>query len=53
MVFYDCKRKHPWKEEIEIFQEEVRDVVEKGLKEDPKRRQYAAVEIEKLIAQKA
>ena len=76
MVFYDCKRKHPWhpnfgypgelrvqtyaeiyppqsKEEIEIFQEEVRDVVEKGLIEDPKRRQYAAVEIEKLIAQKA
>ena len=76
MVFYDCKRKHPWhpnfgypgelrvqtyaeiyppqsKEEIEIFQAEVRDVVEKGLQEDPKRRQYAAVEIEKLIAQKA
>jgi len=51
MVFYDCKRKHPWYPEI--FQEEVRDVVEKGLKEDPKRRQYAAVEIEKLIAQKA
>ena len=76
MVFYDCKRKHPWypnfgypgelrvqtypeiyppqsKEEIEVFQEEVREVVEKGLKEDPKRRQYAAVEIEKSIAQKA
>jgi 1-acyl-sn-glycerol-3-phosphate acyltransferase len=76
MVFYDCKRKHPWhpnfgypgelrvqtyaeiyppqsKEEIEVFQEEVRYVVEKGLKEDPKRRQYAAVEIEKSIVQKA
>ena len=38
---------------IEVFQEEVRDVVEKGLKEDPKRRQYAAVEIEKSIVQKA
>ena len=76
MVFYDCKRKHPWYpkfgypgelrvqtypeiyppktiEELEVFQEEVRDIVEKGLREDPKRRQYAAVEIEKAIAQTA
>ena len=76
MVFYDCKRKHPWypnfelpgelrvqtygeiyppksMEEIEVFQEEVRDVVEKGLQADPKRRQYDAVEIEKSIAQTA
>lgn len=74
MVFYDCKRKHPWHpnfgypgelrvqtypeihppksmEEVEGFQEEVRDVVENGLKEDPKGRQYQAVEIEKKIAQ--
>ena len=74
MVFYDCKRKHPWypnfgypgelrvqtypeiyppksMEEVESFQEQVRDVVEKGLQEDPKRRQYKAVEIEKKIAQ--
>jgi len=74
MVFYDCKRKHPWypnfgypgelrvqtypeiyppksMEEVEGFQEEVRDVVENGLKEDPKGRQYQAVEIEKKIAQ--
>ena len=76
MVFYDCKRKHPWypnfgypgelrvqtfeemyppksMDDIEVFQEEVRDVVEKGLQADPKRRQYDAVEIEKSIAQTA
>lgn len=76
MVFYDCKRKHPWypnfgypgelrvqtyaeiyppksMEGIEVFQKQVRDVVEKGLKADPKRRQYDAVEIEKSIAQTA
>ena len=76
MVFYDCKRKHPWHpnfgypgelrvqtyseiyppktmEEVESFQNEVRDIIEKGLQEDPKRRQYIAVEIEKAIAQNA
>jgi len=76
MVFYDCKRKHPWypnfgypgelrvqtyseiyppktMEEVESFQNEVRDIIEKGLQEDPKRRQYTAVEIEKAIAQNA
>jgi 1-acyl-sn-glycerol-3-phosphate acyltransferase len=76
MVFYDCKRKHPWypnfgypgelrvqtyseiyppktMEEVESFQNEVRDIIEKGLQEDPKRRQYIAVEIEKAIAQNA
>ncbi len=74
MVFYDCKRKHPWypnfgypgelrvqtypeiyppksMEEVEDFQETVRDVVEKGLLEDPKRRQFKAVEIEKALSQ--
>lgn len=74
MVFYDCKRKHPWypnfgypgelrvqtypeiyppksMEEVEGLQETVRDVVEKGLLEDPKRRQFKAVEIEKALSQ--
>jgi 1-acyl-sn-glycerol-3-phosphate acyltransferase len=74
MVFYDCKRKHPWHpnfgypgelrvqtypeiyppitmEEIEDFQVKVRNVVEKGLLEDPKRRQFKAVEIEKALSQ--
>lgn len=74
MVFYDCKRKHPWHpnfgypgelrvqtyleiyppitmEEIKDFQVKVRNVVEKGLLEDPKRRQFKAVEIEKALSQ--
>ena len=74
MVFYDCKRKHPWypnfgfpgelrvqtfpeihppkkMEGVEEFQEEVRAIVEKGLREDPKKRQDAAVAIEKTLAQ--
>lgn len=73
MVFYDCKRKHPWyprfgypgelrvqtfpelyppkkMEDIEPFQEKVRDVVFQGLKDDPKKRQEQAVEKEKQIA---
>lgn len=73
MVFYDCKRKHPWHpnygfpgelrvktypeiyppktmEEVEDFQEQARTIVEKGLKEDPKKRQFKAVEIEKQLA---
>ena len=40
-------------EEVDSFQNEVRDIIEKGLQEDPKRRQYTAVEIEKAIAQNA
>ena len=38
-------------EEVEGLQETVRDVVEKGLLEDPKRRQFKAVEIEKALSQ--
>ncbi len=38
-------------EEIEDFQVKVRNVVEKGLLEDPKRRQFKAVEIEKALSQ--
>ena len=75
MVFYDCKRKHPWyphfgypgelrvqtypeiyppktMEDVEKFQETVRNIVEKGLLEDPKKRQFEAVELEKNLAAK-
>ena len=73
MVFYDCKRKHPWYpnfgypgelrvqtypelyppktlDELPPFQEKIRDVIEKGLREDPKGRQQQAVEIEEKLA---
>ena len=72
MVFYDCKRKHPWyprfgypgelrvqtfpelyppktMDDLPLFQEKVRDVVDQGLQEDPKGRQFAAVAIEKKL----
>ena len=72
MVFYDCKRKHPWyprfgypgelrvqtypelyppktMEELPLFQEAIRDVIEKGLRDDPKGRQQQAVEIEERL----
>ena len=75
MVFYDCKRKHPWypnfgypgelrvqtypeiyppktMEDVEKFQETVRNIVEKGLLEDPKKRQFEAVDLEKNLAAK-
>lgn len=75
MVFYDCKRKHPWypqfgypgelrvqtypelyppktMEEVAPFQDKVRAIIEKGLREDPKQCQQRAVEIEKCIAQR-
>ena len=76
MVFYDCKRKHPWypnfgypgelrvqtypeiyppkdMEEIVPFQEKVRDVIDEGLRNDPKKKQFEAVAMEKKIAEKA
>jgi len=76
MVFYDCKRKHPWypnfgypgelrvqtypeiyppkdMEEIFPFQEKVRDVIDEGLRNDPKKKQFEAVAMEKKIAEKA
>ena len=73
MVFYDCKRKHPWypnfgypgelrvqtfpelyppktMEELPEFQEKIRDIVDQGLRDDPKGRQQKAVEIEEQLA---
>lgn len=73
MVFYDCKRKHPWYprfgypgelrvqtypelyppksiDDLPKFQETIRDIVAKGLHDDPKGRQQEAVELEKHLA---
>ena len=39
-------------EDVEKFQETVRNIVEKGLLEDPKKRQFEAVDLEKNLAAK-
>ena len=36
-------------EELPLFQEAIRDVIEKGLRDDPKGRQQQAVEIEERL----